>query len=713
MMKKISFSLLFILSFWITQLFAQDKIFTPEEMMSNRSLYPSSLQNLQWIGTTDTYSYVTAKAIVTGNVKSPVRDTLLRLADINIGLNTLKIDNFRRFPAVTWLNNESFAFSQKNKLIRYQFISKKFDVVNSYDENAGNVDIDYQTGNIAYTKENNLFVSINGKEINISNETNKGIVYGSERVHRNEWGIEKGTFWSPKGNLLAFYRMDETMVADYPLVDIDTRIATVENTKYPMAGMTSHQVTVGIYNPLTNTTIYLKTGEPADQFLTNVSWSPDEKYVFIAVLNRQQNHMWLNQYDAITGNFVKTLFEEQNEKYVEPLHGIYFLKTKPQYFVWQSQRDGYNHLYLYNTDGKLISQLTKGNWVVLNYLGTNDDCNKLYYLCTKDSPVETQLYCLDMRNGKFIKLSHEPGTHTAYISASGNYIIDQYSSLNVSSEYVMLDGKGKKLFTIQENKDPLKDYKLGETTLLTLKSKDGSDLYCRMIKPADFDSTKKYPVFLYVYGGPHSQLVSNTWLGGAGLFLNYMAQKGYLVFTMDNHGTSNRGLAFEQAIHRNLGTIEVDDQMLGVKYLKTLPYVDTIDFHIDGWSYGGFMTISMMLKNPGVFKCATAGGPVIDWKYYEVMYGERYMDTPEENPDGYKNACLLNYVDKLNAKLLIFHGTVDGTVVWQNSLQFIKTCVDKGKQVDYFVYPGHEHNVRGIDRAHLFRKIEEYHNLYR
>jgi dipeptidyl-peptidase-4 len=245
-------------------------------------------------------------------------------------------------------------------------------------------------------------------------------------------------------------------------------------------------------------------------------------------------------------------------------------------------------------------------------------------------------------------------------------------------------------------------------SIFTLKADDGKDLYCRIIKPSGFDPEKKYPVYFYVYGGPHSQLVSDSWLGAAGLFQNFMAQQGYVVFTMDNRGTANRGLAFEQSIFRNLGTIEVADQMKGVEYLKSLSFVDQNKIGLDGWSYGGFMVISMLLKNPDVFALGCAGGPVIDWKYYEVMYGERYMDRPSQNPDGYNNASLINYVSKLEDKLLIFHGTDDATVVWQNSLSFIKACIDEGKQVDYFVYPGHPHNVRGKDRMHLYGKIMSY-----
>jgi len=455
----------------------------------------------------------------------------------------------------------------------------------------------------------------------------------------------------------------------------------------------------------------VKTEGPADQYLTSVTWDPSGDFIYIAILNREQNHLKLNKYNASTGDFIEQLFEEKHPKYVEPESNLYFLADKPDQFIWQSERDGWNHLYLYNTKGELIKQLTKGNWVVTEIIGLFPG-DMLWYKSTQESPIQQNIYKLKISSDKITRVSPDHGTHNAIVSKSGKYVIDIFSSTDISREYKLLNSKGKIIRTIKEDIQPLADYNLGETTIFKLKSAEGVEFFSRMIKPMDFDSTKKYPVIVYVYGGPHAQLITDSWLGGAGLFLNYLAQQGYIVFTIDNRGTANRGRDFEQSIHRNLGVKEVADQMVGVNFLLTLPYVDADRIGVDGWSYGGFMTISMMVDNPGVFKVGVAGGPVIDWKYYEVMYGERYMDTPEENPEGYKNACLLNKVDSLDGKLMIIHGTMDPTVVWQNSLQFIKIAIDKDKQIDYFVYPGHGHNMRGVNRAHLYKKILTYFDDY-
>ena len=299
--------------------------------------------------------------------------------------------------------------------------------------------------------------------------------------------------------------------------------------------------------------------------------------------------------------------------------------------------------------------------------------------------------------------------HNVAFNSKGNLFIDTYSNYNeVSSITKLIDNKGKNLKIINQSEEPWKNFDKPRIEISTIKAKDGTELYYRMIKPMNFDANKKYPVFVYVYGGPHAQMITDSWTGGSGNFLMFMAQQGYIVWTVDNRGSANRGYEFESAIWHNCGTIEVSDQMDGVNYLKTLPYVDKDRIGVDGWSYGGFMTISLKLKNPGVFKVASAGGPVIDWKWYEVMYGERYMGTPENNPEGYKNASLLNYIDNLQGKLLIFQGYQDNTVVPQHSIEFIRNSVKKGKLVEYFLYPDHEHNVRGKDRINLYQRIYQY-----
>lgn len=695
----------------LTSLFAQDKVLKIDDAMKNRNIYPASMSQIQWMGETDYFTFVEKNSLHQRKASVNADKKVYKLDEINKAIDEYDLEALKNFPRIKWVENNEFRFKYQNNIFIYNVDSKVLKKANFYSEKAEGLEIANFTNFVAYTKENNLFISINGEEIAVTKDENTGIKNG-QTVHRSEFGIVDGIFWSPSGKLLAFYRKDETMVTDYPLVNVETRVASLENTKYPMAGETTEEVTVGVYNPETKKTIFLKTGKPKTQYLTNVTWSPNEKQIYIAVLNRDQNHMKLNVYDAQSGDFIKTLFEEKHKRYVEPEHGPIFLSSDDDKFLWYSERDGWNHLYLYNTKGELIKQLTKGNWLVTDFLGFDKDDENAYFMSTIESPIEDHLCSVNLKSDKINKITSNKGSHNILLSVDKKYAIDIYSSTTVAREYLLLNNKGKVLHTLQANENPLKDYNLGKTEIFTIKAKDGTDLYCRMIKPMDFDPKKKYPVLVYVYGGPHAQLITNSWLGGGGIWLNYMAQQGYIIWTLDNRGSANRGFEFESCIHRQMGTLEVEDQMSGIEYLKTLPYVDAKRIGVDGWSYGGFMTISLMLKNPGVFKAGCAGGPVIDWKWYEIMYGERYMDTPQDNPDGYKNASLLNYVDKLEGRLLIIHGTMDPTVVWQHSLAFVQKCVEEDKLVDYFVYPGHPHNVRGKDRIHLWKKIEQYFDDY-
>jgi dipeptidyl-peptidase-4 len=590
--------------------------------------------------------------------------------------------------------------------------NKEFIFSRSEDKERANQLFDSESYNMPFTafnKENNLFIKDrNGSEIAISDEKEKGIVFG-KAVHRDEFGIDRGVFWSPNGKKLAFYRMDETMVTDYPIVDVSTRIATEKSIKYPMAGEQSHEVTIGVYDTETEKTIYLKTGEPKDRYFTNVAWSPDGKYIYIAELNREQNHMKLNRYDALSGKLEKTFFEETHPKYVEPQNPVLFVKNNDNQFIWQSQRDGYNHLYLYDTSGKLIKQLTKGDWEVTDILGFDEKGKTIYFVSTNPTPMDRHIYSVDIKSGKMERHTSTSGVHSGMLSKSGQYIIDRYSAHDNPGKTELIDTRNGKTIALASANNPFEGYNIPTVETGTIKATDNqTDLHYRMIKPANFDSTKKHPVAVYVYGGPHSQMVQNRWRYGSGGWEFYMAQKGYIVFVMDNRGTSNRGADFETVIHRQAGVEEAKDQMCGVEFLKSLPYVDADRMGIHGWSYGGFMTITMLLNYPDVFKVGVAGGPVMDWKYYEVMYGERYMDTPQENPDGYKETSLLNKADKLKSRLLIIQGDEDPVVLMQHSLQFLKACIGAGTHPDFFIYPGHEHNMMGVDRVHLHEHITRY-----
>lgn len=711
-MKKIVF---FLFIFTQLSVFAQNKMLTMEDaMVKNRTtLAAENLKQLQFIYGTNDYVYVKKingeEAWVKGNFKSNEESIFLTLTQLKTKLQEANIANVNFMPPIHF-NEENWTGMIRGRkfLINPSGMSIKTLFDSSLVEQLP-VEIS-KAGHYGYLKDYNLNVSNinnNNEYVQVTSDGSKDIVYASS-VHRDEFGISKGTFWSNNGKLLAFYRMDQNMVTDYPIIDWSQHPAKNENIKYPMAGDKSHHVTVGIYNAETQTTVYLKTGEPAEQYLTNIAWSPDDKFVYIAVLNRGQNDMKLNQYDAVTGNFIKTLFEEKDEKYVEPLVPMLFVKNNPGQFIWQSNHDGWNHLYLYDVSGNLVKQLTKGNWEVLEVKGFDGSGENLFYVATEESAITKNLYQLNLKIGISKRITNVSGVHATQVSTDGSVFIDSYSGNGNPRTVQLIETKTAKSKLLLQAANPIADYATGTLNIFTIKNK-GTDLYCRMFKPVGFDSTKKYPVIVYWYGGPHAQMILNAWNGGAGdYWFQYMAERGYVVFTLDTRGSDNRGKGFEQAIFRRAGDAQMEDMMSGVNYLTALPYVDKDRMGLFGWSYGGFMTTDFVLNHPGVFKAAVAGGPVMNWKYYEIMYGERYMDTPQENPDGYDATNLIKQAGKLKDKLLLIHGLQDPVVVQQHSIEFVKACVEAGVQVDYMIYPGHEHNVLGKDRVHLYQKVTDY-----
>lgn len=715
------------------------------------NLVPKSMPGLQWWG--DICVRTDIENIKKIDTKSGKESILVTLEEVNEALKngempyklTGHIKPLRTLMAASlpWGDRNVITFTQyddrtpgQKYMIWYDFSKKKIvNLFNLQGEGPTNFDFCKENGYMAYTIGNDLYVAHEGdfssmvnSKVTGNQQQEKDVVYG-QAVHRNEFGIMKGTFWSPKGTYLAFYRMDQSMVTDYPQVNTTARIAELVPDKYPMAGMTSHKVTVGIYNVKDGKTIYLQAGDPTDRYFTNISWGPDEKSVFVIELNRDQNHAQLVQYDAVSGQKIRVLYEEKHTRYVEPQHPLIFLPWDDSQFIYQTQRDGFNHLYLMDTKTKLKGEwktgkdsedqyceylkaipLTEGNWLVQDVLGFNTSRKEIIIASTEISPLQTNIFSLNVKNGKRTLIGMEDGTHQAKLSASGTYLIDYFTSNNVPREISILPTTGKKGTTLFTATDPLKEnYNLPEITVGTIKAADGeTDLYYRLIKPVNFDPNKKYPAIIYVYGGPHAQMIHNTRFYDARGWDLYMAQQGYVMLTVDNRGSDNRGIKFENCTFRHLGTEEMKDQVQGAKFLQSLPYVDADKIGVHGWSFGGFMTTNLMLTYPDIFKVGVAGGPVIDWQFYEVMYGERYMDTPQANPEGYKESNLRLKAGNLKGRLEVIIGGMDPTCVPQHSISFLRACIDAGTHPDFFIYPEDGHNMMGRDRVHLHEHITRY-----
>ena len=725
-MKRV-FLLVCLFCMTATANFAQEKkSYTLEDVIPGGNNYfnlvPKNIPGLQWWG--DVCVRTDVENIVTINVRNGKETVLVTLDEVNEALlngekpfqPTQELKQLRTLmgASLPWGDQKVITFRQGNYMVWYDFGQKKISNLFRLNEKAANLDFCKENGYVAYTVGSNLCIAHEGeKDLQINPDEKKAdpmdIVYG-QAVHRNEFGIYKGTFWSPKGNCLAFYRMDQSMVTAYPQVNTTTRIATLEPDKYPMAGMTSHKVTVGVYHIQSGKTVYLQAGDPTDRYFTNISWSPDEKSIYVIELNRDQNHSQLVRYNAETGAKEAMLFEETHPKYVEPQHPIVFLPWDSNQFIYWSQRDGFHHLYLYNKEGQLIKQLTQGDWLVQDILGFNIARKEMIIASTEISPLQTNIFSLNVKTGKRTLLGQQDGTHSARLSASGTYLIDNFTSFNVPREISILPTNGKTGVNLLTATDPMKEqYNLPEITLGTIKAADGkTDLYYRLIKPVNFDPNKKYPAIIYVYGGPHAQLIHNNRFYDARGWDLYMAQKGYVMLTVDNRGSDNRGLEFENCTFRQLGVEEMKDQVEGAKFLQSLPYVNADKIGVHGWSFGGFMTTNLMLTYPEIFKVGVAGGPVIDWQYYEVMYGERYMDTPQTNPEGYKNSNLKLKARNLKGRLEVIIGGADPTCVPQHSYTFLRACIDAGTHPDFFVYPEDGHNMMGRDRVHLHEHITRY-----
>ncbi|WP_191020368.1 S9 family peptidase [Flavobacterium selenitireducens] len=662
------------------------------------------MRGFQWIPNTGNYVFYAdgGRKLMTASATNKTALELVALADVNKATGA----EFKSFGGVAFKNSDTFILTSGGKSYEFNFKTKTGKLIAELPSEAENTTWDEARKVAAFTQANNLYFWKEGSVKAVTNETSKEIVSGAS-IARNEFGISGGIFWSPKANLLAFYQKDESEVADYPLLDINETPGKLQSIKYPMIGQKSEKPKVGIYNLTSGKSVFISPKGASDDYLTNLAWTPDEKYVLIAEVNRAQNHMHLNLYDANSGAFIRTILEEKSNAWTEPEHPAFFPNAKSNNFVWTSEQDGFNNFYYYNLEGKLLKKLTSNKFMARDIIGANPSGTEFYFKATGPNPTNMLAYKVDLK-GKQTLLTKDEGVHNVAISTDGNFVFDEYSNHSTPGKSLIWNKSGKSE-TLIESPNKYKDVVMGSSEIKTIKAADGkTDLYTRLIKPSNFDPSKKYPVFVYVYGGPHAQLITNSYLDGANLWMYWMAEQGYLVFTVDNRGSDNRGVAFESVIHGRVGVHEIDDQIKGVEYLKSLPYVDANRLAVHGWSFGGFMTTSLMLRQPDVFKVGVAGGPVTDWKFYEIMYGERYMDTPAENQKGFDESSTLNYVKNLKGKLLLIHGTSDDVVVMQQNFALVKKFVEAQKQVDFFPYPMHKHNVSGRDRVHLMQKVLDY-----
>jgi len=656
------------------------------------------LDSLQWKSDEATFTYLKGTSLYFQTYKSTKEKELATLSD----LEKITGKAFATFPSYRWKDGNRMAIITNRFYADIDMKSKAVLFNADFDKNAKNISVS-PCNNIAYTLDSSLVVidSTGYKTTVFVKETN--INYG-ESPYRNEFGTTKGFFWSQDGQQLLFYKYDDSdLTIEYFKDSTDSIISTA---RYPYAGRSIGKTTVGIYNVPTQSTTFIDTKKDEGKYYTNPAWNSDGRSIYINILNREQNTILLKEYDAESGEYVRMVMKESATPYIEQSIAPLFLKTKPE-FLWVSLKTGHAHIYHYDIEGLLLSPLTTGDWDVTDIIGVDKKEENLYFIGTKEGDVTGRyLYKVNIISLQVKCLSQIAGTHKGHIDFAEGYILDEVSSYDIPHKTMLKDPKGNVLREVQEAKYPFKFVDMPIFEQGTFRADDNkTDLHYHIFKPTDFDPNNLYPVILYVYGGPHIQLVRNKWLGGIGILPYLLAQEDFIVFCVDNRGSYGRGNEFEQITHNKLGQIELEDQLSAIKYLSDFSYIDETKIGVYGWSYGGFMALNLATKAPSKVRAVVAGAPVTSWTNYEIMYTERYMGTPENNPDGYAWADMEAQTDSLKAEVLILHGNLDNTTMPSQHVAYTNAAKKRNKHVTLKTYYGHKHHISGDEKKEFLEDV--------
>jgi len=679
---------------------------------------------VNWLPQSDRFSFIQHDSI-TGdsvlwveNAATLQKSKLLALSDAlyvtpHMDSIQLSLSNY------TWLPDESgIVFRSYGDLWYYNLVEKQMTRLTSTWEKESQVTISPNSEYVGFVRENDLYVIRlkNGKEYRITTTGNPELLNGKlDWVYQEELvgrGFYRAYWWSPNSKYLAYLQFDETPVPKYPLVDWIPYHPDLELMHYPKAGDSNPIVKLGVAKVQNKpATIWMDTGENTDIYIPRVYWVPGERQLAFMRLDRPQEHLDLMMANTRNGNS-EVVLQEKDPHWINITGDVQFLKTRNQ-FIWESERSGYRHLYLYNTDGTLQHQLTSGEWMVTDLTGVNEGDGWVYFVATKGDIRQRQLFRVNMDSVRIEKVSNKVGTHDPKLAASGDYYLDWFSDLSIPKQISLHLSNGTEIKNVAvPDTSVLREYKLPKPELFTFDGTNDITYEASILKPLQFDPGEKYPVIVYVYGGPHAQEVRREFGGRRQFFHQMMAQRGYLVFTMDNRGSWGRGHKWESAIDQNLGATELSDQLQGIKYLKALPYVDSTRIGIWGWSYGGYMTL-FALTHTDAFSTGVSVAPVADWRDYDTIYTERYMGLPSENSDGYYRSAPTNFAKDLHGHLLLMHGTSDDNVHLQNSIQMVDKLINAEKPFDFMVYPEKKHGISS-DGAQIFlykkmaRHFDEY-----
>ncbi|NGP77172.1 S9 family peptidase [Balneolaceae bacterium YR4-1] len=567
----------------------------------------------------------------------------------------------------------------------------------------------------AFVQNNNLYLvdleSGEEKAITTDGEENKIINGATDWVYEEEFGFAKAWYWSPDGNKIAFYRFNESRVKEFFMIEWGSLYPDQTRFKYPKAGEKNSIVKIGVYDLESQNTVWIDIGEETDQYIPRINWTENSGTLAIRRMNRLQNKQDLMLADVNSGK-TQTIKTEDSDAWIDINDDLTFLENGEQ-FIYLSEESGYNHIYLYDMSGELVRQVTTGNWEVTNYLGYNEENERIYYISTEESPLQRHLYSIDISGDDKTKMSDGEGWNSVNMSRDHKYYIETYSSPEMPSVYTLHEGSGKEVRVLEDNnelKTTLEEYRMPEKEFMKIPLPQ-AELNAYMLKPSDFDSTKKYPVLFYVYGGPGSQTVSKRFDSGQRpIWHRYLAEQGYIVFSVDNRGTGARGRNFEKQVYKKLGQYEVQDQIDAARYLlDQYDFIDTARVGIWGWSYGGYMSSLVLAKGSDVFSTAIAVAPVSSWRFYDTIYTERFMQTPQMNPEGYEKGAPLTYAGQIEGNYLLVHGTGDDNVHFQNAVEMVNKLVSEGVQFETMYYPNRAHGISGGNtRQHLFKMLNQF-----
>ncbi len=686
---------------WASRTFSSEWVWGINSM--NDGIHYSSLNRGK------THTYVTEYSYETGDSVSTIVDSR-NLDGISFSDYTFSADERKvLLPTET---ESIYRHSTRSKFYIYDRATKTTKVLSEDKQRLAQFSPD--ASKVAFVRENNIFikdlVSNIETQVTIDGEMNKIINGATDWVYEEEFSFDNGFQWNSSGTKIAYYRFNEEAVPEFSMDMFSELYPSQYRFKYPKAGEANSTVEIFIYDLASNNTVEADIETEAEFYIPRIKWTKDENVISVQRMNRHQNNLDFLLVNANDGS-AKTIFTETDEAYIDITDNLTFLNDG-NHFVWTSEKSGYNHIYLYNIKGKQVRQITKGNYDVTDFYGLDENNNTVYFASAERSPMHRDIYSVQLNGKNKTILSNKVGTNSATFSANYKYFINKYSNANMPYYFSLFDAKGNEVRMLKDNaslKTTLSEYALSQKEFFNFNTSEGINLNGWMMKPHDFDESKQYPVFMYLYGGPGSQQVTDSWGGSNFMWYQMLTQQGYIVACVDNRGTGARGTEFKKCTYQQLGKLETQDQIEANRYLAGLPYIDGSRIGIFGWSYGGYMSSLCLLKGAEYFKMAIAVAPVTNWRYYDTIYTERYMRTPQENASGYDDNSPINHVEKLKGNYLLVHGSADDNVHYQNTMEMVNALINSNKQFDLFIYPNKNHGIYGgFTRLHLFTKMTNF-----